>query len=372
MRTSRTLLFSLSCLALSSAACFTPADFGAGVAAEEHGEAEQAPDEHAEGEQAAADEEYVIEGIQPGTQGETLEIKLPEIPYEAPFDGKPLSAKEVEGGVKIEEFVLGEGEAVGPNMMIAFNFKGYASANGRQVMGSRAAPSKLVINDAAMNDPIAKAMAAGLEGMKPGGKRRVKIPAEIVEEGAPPGRPAVGDLWITVELVSVEEAPVLEGVEAYAGTPIASKKLSNGLEIYDYRAGEGDTAKNGDKVVTHYIGHLADGTEFDSSHSRAEGLPVVVGGPGVIKGFSLGVEGAKKGMLRKIVIPPELGYGDTDRGKIPPNSTLTFYLQITEVSEGSTGPQLQAKIPRKPEGAGDDKPKPKPKPKPADDADGGE
>lgn len=372
--------------ALLGTACFTPADFGSGVAAEGHGaaeghdpegpqsnpEAEHAP-EHATEDHAeiAAGEpaETIIEGIQPGTEGETLEIEVPEIPYSPPFDGKPLSSKTLDNGVVLEEFALGQGQSVANNTLVAFNFKGFASSSARQVMGSRATPSKLVINAASREqDPIASAMADALTGMKPGGKRRIKIPADIVEEGAPPGRPTVGDLWMTVELVSVEPAPVLEGAEAYAGDPVDTQTLDNGLVITDYTAGEGPAAEPGDQVTVHYIGQLQDGTTFDTSHSRAEGLPVVAGGGGVIKGFSQGVIGAKTGMLRKVVIPPELGYGEVDKGKIPPNSTLTFFLQVMEVKEG-TGPQQAVNIPRR----GDPQPakprpaKPKPAPKPTPD-----
>jgi FKBP-type peptidyl-prolyl cis-trans isomerase len=353
-------------LALLGPACFTPADFGAGVAAEGHGEAE-----HTDAEKTAHEvaEVGIVEGIIPGTESAKLDITLPEIAYEPPFDGKPLGQKTLENGMVIEDFVMGEGEGVTDGMVIAFNFKGFASASGQAVMGSRGTPSKLMINEATRNqDPIAKAMIEGLEGMKPGGARRIKIPADVVEEGAPPGRPAIGDLMMAVELVSVEPVPVLAGVEKFSGEPISTKKRSNGLEIYDYVAGDGPAAKAGDQVVTHYIGHLTDGTEFDTSHSRADGLAAVVGGPGVIAGFSQGLEGAKVGMLRKIVVPPEIGYGEADRGKIPPNSTLIFYLQIMSVTPGS-GAQTDMIIPRnapeRPAGPDDDKPKqPKP-PKPA-------
>lgn len=321
-------------------ACFTPDDFGAGVESE-HGEpiVPHESEKQAEVAEPSAAEEQIVEGIIPGTPGEKLEITLPEMAFEAPFDGEPLSKKTLASGVEIQEFVIGTGDVAGENKLVEFSFKGYASATGRQVMGSRLNPAKMAINETTRaRDPIAAAMSDGLVGMKVGGKRRVKIPSSIVGQDAPPGRPAMGDLWMTVELVSVADAPVLLKADAYMGEPIASKKLDNGLEIYDYAAGEGEAAKPGDLVVTHYIGQLTDGTEFDTSHSRAEGLPVVIGGGGVIKGFSQGLEGAKVGMLRKIVVPPELGYGAREKGKIPANSTLVFMLQITSVGEAPPRP----------------------------------
>lgn len=360
-------------LALLGPACFTPADFGADVA-EGHGEAKhgEAPHEaeKADAEPATAEGEGpIVEGIIPDTPPRKLDHKMPEIPYEAPFDGKPLEVKTLERGIVVEDFVLGDGEAAKDGMVIGFNFKGYATATGQQVMGSRGAPSKLMINEATRTqDPIAKAMIEAVDGMKQGGKRRIKLPAEVIEEGAPEGRPAIGDLIMVVDLVSVAPLPTLFGVEAYAGEPISTKKRSNGLELYDYAEGDGPAAKAGDQVVVHYIGTLADGTVFDTSHSKPDGLPVIVGGPGVITGFAQGVEGAKVGMLRKVVIPPELGYGEADKGTIPPNSTLIFHLQVMSVTPGS-GAQQDMVIPRNPNAEGGEKP-PKP-PKPAKPAEGG-
>jgi peptidylprolyl isomerase len=217
--------------------------------------------------------------------------------------------------------------------------------------------------------------------MKPGGQRRIKVPAQIVEEGAPAGRPAVGDLLMTVELISVAEAIPLHDAADFEGEPLATSKRPDGLTIYDYALGEGRLSKPGDQVVTHYVGQLLDGTVFDTSHARTEGMPVVIGGGGVIKGFGDALEGVRPGMLRKAVIPPELGYGDRDQGKIPPNSTLVFLLQIMEVKDGPVGGQAPIDIPipkpaadrdkpgaEKPEG---DKPAKPPKPpKPAKPADG--
>lgn len=351
-----TRLLSLGALlagATLATACFTPPDYAAGAHGA-HGEPELpvVPEhpEHGEGEHDEAGEAAapIVEGIVPGTEGKKLEITAPEIPYEAPFDGNPLSSAAVTKDIQIEEFVLGDpqGEAVAEGKLVEFAFKGYASATGQQVMGSRVAPAKMAVNQATRTrDPIANAIIDGMLGMKPGGKRRVKISASLVDDGAPAGRPAMGDLWIAIEVVSVTDAPVLASAEAFTGEPLSVKKLDNGLEIYDYAAGEGRAAKPGDQVVTHYIGQLVDGTEFDTSHTRPEGLPVIVGRGGVIDGFSKGVEGAKVGMLRKLVIPPELGYGDQDQGKIPPNSTLVFMLQITAVSDAPAMPEMPPGMP---------------------------
>ena len=82
----------------------------------------------------------------------------------------------------------------------------------------------------------------------------------------------------------------------------------------------------------HYVGTLTDGTKFDSSRDRGQGFDFKLGAGQVIKGWDQGVAGMKVGGVRKLTIPPELGYGA--RGYppvIPPNSTLVFEVELLDV-----------------------------------------
>jgi FKBP-type peptidyl-prolyl cis-trans isomerase/protein-disulfide isomerase len=282
---------------------------------------------------AGAGPHEVYSTIMKGARSE----REPALTYRHPFDGPPLSdGKTLPNNVVVEDFVLGEGEPVHEDTLITYNFRGYSTIDPKQIMGSRARASKLLVSDLGRaQDPIARAKIDALLGMQPGGKRRVRIPAEITKSAgivAPPDDSPVGDLILTVELVSVGPAPILAGLDAFAGKPLRSKKFRNKLATHDYVAGEGEGAKQGDVVAVHYIGHLADGTAFDSSHGRGDELMVTLGGNQVIPGFDLGLEGVRAGMLRKIVIPPELGYGKEQRGPIPAGSTLTFYVQIMSIT----------------------------------------
>ena len=69
-------------------------------------------------------------------------------------------------------------------------------------------------------------------------------------------------------------------------------------------------AKNGDKVKVHYIGTLKDGTEFDNSRTRGEGLEFILGDGKLLKGFNDVVEGLKIGETKKVDLEAKEAYGE--------------------------------------------------------------
>jgi FKBP-type peptidyl-prolyl cis-trans isomerase FkpA len=105
------------------------------------------------------------------------------------------------------------------------------------------------------------------------------------------------------------------------------------LEKTDIVVGEGAEATSGQRVKVHYTGTLTDGKKFDSSHDRRQPFEFTLGRGDVIKGWDEGVAGMRIGGKRKLVIPPEMGYGP--RGfppVIPPNATLVFEVELLGVS----------------------------------------
>lgn len=109
--------------------------------------------------------------------------------------------------------------------------------------------------------------------------------------------------------------------------PPADKKVvttASGLKYSDLKEGTGPAAKKGDTVKVHYTGWLTDGTQFDSSVKRGEPYPVQIGVTPVIKGWTEGLVGMKKGGRRKLIIPADLAYGARGRPGIPPGATLIF------------------------------------------------
>ena len=106
------------------------------------------------------------------------------------------------------------------------------------------------------------------------------------------------------------------------------------LEIQDIKQGTGAEATAGQKVTVHYVGTLTNGNKFDSSRDRGQGFGFVLGAGKVIKGWDQGVAGMKVGGVRKLTIPPDLGYGARGAGGvIPPNATLKFEVELLEIAK---------------------------------------
>src|SRR5579884_2935406 len=88
----------------------------------------------------------------------------------------------------------------------------------------------------------------------------------------------------------------------------------SGLQYTDEVVGGGGTATPGQTVSVHYTGWLTDGTKFDSSKDRGRPFEFKLGSGQVIKGWDEGVAGMKIGGKRRLVIPPQLGYGASGVG----------------------------------------------------------
>ena len=110
----------------------------------------------------------------------------------------------------------------------------------------------------------------------------------------------------------------------------------SGLRYTDVEPGDGAEAKAGSVVSVHYTGWLTDGKKFDSSRDRNDPLRFKLGAGQVIKGWDEGVAGMKVGGKRKLMIPPDLGYGKRGAGGvIPPNADLVFEVELLDVREQS-------------------------------------
>ena len=129
-------------------------------------------------------------------------------------------------------------------------------------------------------------------------------------------------------------APAPEGEAAPAPAKEGEEMTTtaSGLKYTDHNVGDGASPTTGKKVTVHYTGTLTDGSKFDSSVDRGQPFSFVIGVGQVIKGWDEGVLSMKVGGKRKLLIPPELGYGARGAGNvIPPNATLVFEVELLGV-----------------------------------------
>jgi peptidylprolyl isomerase len=110
----------------------------------------------------------------------------------------------------------------------------------------------------------------------------------------------------------------------------------SGLQYLIEKEGEGKLPEAGNVVQVHYKGMLADGAVFDSSYERDEPFAFPLGKGAVIPGWEEGIKLLPVGSKAKLVILPELGYGEMGAGGvIPPNATLYFEVELLDILPGS-------------------------------------
>ena len=123
------------------------------------------------------------------------------------------------------------------------------------------------------------------------------------------------------------------GAADLGGDLVAAKErvTPSGLRITDLVIGDGPEATAGETVSVNYRGTLENGKEFDSSYGRGP-FSFPLGAGRVIKGWDEGVAGMQVGGKRKLVIPPDLAYGERGAGGvIPPNATLIFEVELLKI-----------------------------------------
>ena len=101
----------------------------------------------------------------------------------------------------------------------------------------------------------------------------------------------------------------------------------------DLRVGTGPEASVGRNAAVRYTGWLYSPTSADNKGTQFDsGQFTFIVGQGVVPGFSMGVNGMRVGGLRRVVIPPNLGYGNSPpAGIIRPNETLLFEIELVAV-----------------------------------------
>lgn len=121
---------------------------------------------------------------------------------------------------------------------------------------------------------------------------------------------------------------------AFASTAFAANtidKLPSGVVVEHLKQGTGPQPTATDVVRVSYRGTLANGTEFDSSDKH--GGPATFPLNRVIPCWTQGLQKMKVGGKAKLTCPAATAYGDRAVGPIPPNSDLTFEVELIGIGQ---------------------------------------
>ncbi|MGA9115592.1 MAG: FKBP-type peptidyl-prolyl cis-trans isomerase [Bacteroidota bacterium] len=119
-------------------------------------------------------------------------------------------------------------------------------------------------------------------------------------------------------------------------TTMEIRTTASGLKYIEMAEGAGESPVRGSLVTVHYTGYLLDGKKFDSSVDRNQPFTFIIGEGQVIRGWDEGVMTMKPGGKRKLIIPPQLGYGERGAGGvIPPRADLIFDVELLSVERAN-------------------------------------
>lgn len=136
---------------------------------------------------------------------------------------------------------------------------------------------------------------------------------------------------VIIAIVAVAAAAIVYVVANRNGQAGNEITTASGMKYTDLRVGDGATPRPGQTVRVHYIGWLANGTEFNNSYKGGPPVDFQMG-TGLIPGWNEALQTMKVGGKRRIILPPNLAYGQTGRPPtIPPSETLTFEIELLGV-----------------------------------------
>lgn len=241
-------------------------------------------------------------------------MKLP--PLDAP-DWKPLTA-----GLEVWDVSEGTGTPVEKGAKVKIHYTGWTTDG--QVFDSSRTRGKMA--EFPLTSLI-KGWQEGIPGMKPGGVRRLKIPADLgYGSQSKPKIPANSTLVFEIEL-----AGELPDLKAQEWKPLGDGKT--GIRVWDVKPGTGEVVPQGAKVTIHYTGWTTDGKVFDST-VQGDGEPVTFPLPDLIKGWQEAVPGMKVGGVRRMELPYQYAYGEAGSPPdIPRKATLIFEIEVKGVGE---------------------------------------
>ena len=230
---------------------------------------------------------YGEQGAQIIPPNATLIFEIEMVDFRAQLTPAEVSSYETtENNVEYAILTEGTGDPISRNDLVTFNFNAWRGDGILFDSSTQAGqPAQFTLGTSGLDG-----LDEGMEGMKVGEKRQIKIPPEMAygADGAGDVIPPNDTIIFEIELVEAVVSPKLSLAEEFITT-------ESGLEYAIIQEGTGDPAETGDGVSVNYSGYLEDGTLFDSSIPREQPLIVVLGQGSVIPGWEEGLLGMKKG-----------------------------------------------------------------------------
>lgn len=167
----------------------------------------------------------------------------------------------------------------------------------------------------------------GIALLREGDQARLIIPPDLGYGATGSGGviPPNATLTFDVELVKVLPPSPAEPTTVDPNDYVTS---DTGLLYYDIVEGTGETPQAGQLATVQYTLWLDDGTKIDSSLDSGQALIYQIGAGQLFPALEEGIATMQVGGQRQIVIPPELAFGATGSGPIPPNATLIFEVEL--------------------------------------------
>ena len=271
-------------------------------------------------------------GIIPADATVTMDIEL--ISAEAPPSPTAVDEADLtttDSGLQYYDIAVGEGDMPVEGQEVVVNYIAWLQ-DGEQFIASSENEGGEPLTFAIGSDTVFPGWDEGVSTMQKGGKRLLVIPPDLALGAEGGGSiPPNSTLLMEIELIDILPIVLPTAVDEADFTTTDS-----GLMYYDIVEGDGEEATEGSSVTVNYTGWLTNNVKFDSSLDSGQPFTFTLGTGGVIAGWDEGVVGMKVGGKRQLVIPAELGYGETGGGIIPPNATLIFEVELLEVAEAPT------------------------------------
>lgn len=217
------------------------------------------------------------------------------------------------------------------------NSRSLESALFRNLSGASAILIALICQSCSGNPPSQESAGPSLLSSRGAKQSTADAPAQTETPAeAPPGpeqpaRPPRGALFAQADeqaqqMQQQQQQQEQQPQQQQSSSPVTTE---TGLQYEEIVVGNGAVPRYGQTVTVHYTGWLTNGTKFDSSLDKGQPFQFVLGAREVIRGWDEGVSTMRIGGKRRLIVPPDLGYGDRGAGGvIPPGATLVFDVEL--------------------------------------------